>query len=172
MEKNYYIFGIVFGIVFALGIAAIIFLFHHKKHPETFKYDERQTAARGKAFMAGFYTTLITGFGVSIWEYLGTLPGEPFLWHVAALIIGILVFALTSIHFDAYVGFADKPERFIRIGILFCIAMALSGYANLAGGRQEGKVPAMINLFVILMWVIIVIALLIRKARAKAEDEE
>lgn len=172
MDNTYYISGIIFGIVFALTAAFIGYIIRRKVHHNTFKYDERQTSAQGKAFKVGFYTTLITSLGVSIWEHIGTLPGEAFLWHVGALFIGILVYVLTAIHLDAYVGIYDKPERFIRMGFLFCIAMAMSGYANLAGGQPEGKVIAVINLFIVIMWVSIVAALMIRKAKTKAEEDE
>ena len=53
---NYYLLGVVVGIVFALAVFFISAYLHRKKHPETGKYDERQIIGRGKAFQAGFFT--------------------------------------------------------------------------------------------------------------------
>ena len=56
---NYYLLGVVVGIVFALAVFFISAYLHRKKHPETGKYDERQIIGRGKAFQAGFFTLLL-----------------------------------------------------------------------------------------------------------------
>lgn len=170
---NYYILGIIFGILFALSIAFISWSIHRKVHPNSGKYDERQLVGRGKAFQAGFFTTLIACAGVSIWEYTaGGLPGEAFLWHIGALFVGVLVYALTAIHYDAYVGIYDSPARFIRMGVIFVAAMALCGIANLSTGRQESMTIAYLNLAIAVMWVIIVAALLLHRRKLQQEDEE
>lgn len=170
---NYYILGVIFGIITALGIAAIVWMVHRKLRPNSGKYDERQIAGRGKAYQAGFFTLLIAGAALNVWEYCaGGLPGIPFLWHMGVIFLGIAVYALTAIHYDAYVGIYDKPSRFIRMGILFIVAMGLSGISNLCSGREEGFVIACLNLGVAVMWILIVSALLIHRRMAEAEEEE
>lgn len=170
---NYYMLGFIFGIVFAIGIALIAWNIRRKLHPNSGKYDERQMIGRGKAFQAGFFTTLIASAGVSIWEYIAEgLPGAPFLWHIGALLLGVMVFALTAIHFDAYVGVYDTPARFIRIGVCFMVALGLIGFVNLRTDRPEGQVTAILDLAIAAMWVVIVIALMLHQKGASKEDEE
>lgn len=170
----YYTLGFIFGILLALTIAFIAWCIHRKKHPDSGKYDERQIAARGKAFQAGFFTILISGAAVSIWEFLAeaSLPGGAYVWHMCSLGLGICVFAVTAIFQDAYVGIYDKPARFIRMGIFFIIAMCLSGFANLTLARSESHVVAILNLAVAVMWVIIIAAMLIRQKMRASEDAE
>lgn len=170
---DYYFLGVIFGILFALAAAVIAWFIHLKKHPNSGKYDERQVAGRGKAFQAGFFTTLIASAGVSIWEYLAEgLPGSAFLWHIGALFVGLLVYALTAIHYDAYVGMYDSPTRFVRMGVIFVAANALIGLVNLNNDRPSGVIMPYLNLAIAIMWIIIVAALLLHRRNAQKEDEE
>lgn len=167
-----YTLGLIFGIIVGIGVFLIAWFFRRKNHPELDKYDERQTVGRGKAFRAGFYTLLTANAAVSVWDYLDGLPGEPFLWHFSALMLGVTVFALTAIHYDAYVGMYDTPHRWMKIGICLFVAMALSGYSNLRSGRPEGRVMAFLNLSIAVIWVIIVAALMLHRHSTQQEDEE
>lgn len=169
---NAYTWGLVFGISLGIGIFLIATLVSRKKHPEYNKYDERQIVGRGKAFQAGFFTTLIASAAVTIWEYIDGLPGVPFLWHICALMLGVAVFALTAIHFDAYIGMNDSPMRWVKIGLLFVVAMGLSGYANLRTDRPEGRVMAFLNLTIAVIWIVLVVALMIHRRNAQKEAEE
>lgn len=169
---DYYMLGMIFGIVIAVGIALIAWFIKRKQNPNSWQFDERQVIGRGKAFQAGFFTTLAASAAVSIWEYIeGSLPGIPFLWHIGALLFGVLVFALTAIHFDAYVGMNENPGKFTRTGVIFTIAMILIAIANLTNGREEGFVTGILNLFIAGMWAAIVAALLLHR-KASQEDEE
>lgn len=170
---DYYILGIIFGIITALTVFFISWLIFRKKHPNGFKYDERQMIGRGKAFQAGFFTTLICSAAVSTWEYaVGPLPYQPFLWHIGALLLGIAAFAVTAIHFDAYVGMNDTPDRFIKIGILFIIAMTLIGIGNLSSSRPSSIVMAWLNLGLAILWGVILAALLLHRRKENEEDSE
>ena len=169
---NYYYLGILFGITFALAAFLISVILHKKKHPNSGKYDERQLAARGKAFQAGFFTLLIAGAICNVWDYVSALPGGSFLWNIGVLLLGVTVFAVTAIHFDAYVGMYDSPRRFYTSGVCFFFAMAAIGLVNFHNGRPEGRVLGIINFGVGLMWIIIVAALLLHRWSAGEKEEE
>lgn len=168
---NYYYLGIIFGVLFALGVFIIACFIHKKRHPNTGKYDERQTLGRGRAFHAGFFTLLIAGAICNIWDYVSPLPGGSFLWNIGVLLLGVTVFAVTAIHFDAYVGMYDNPRRFLLMGIGFIVFMAGSSLINFHNGRPEGRIIAITNFGVGIVWLIIVAALLLHRRNAQKEEE-
>ena len=90
---NYYLLGVVVGVIFALGVFFIRLYLHKKKHPNTGKYDERQIIGRGKAFQAGFFTLLAAGALCNIWDFVSPLPGGSFVWNISVLLLGVTVFA-------------------------------------------------------------------------------
>ncbi len=167
---NDYLWGITLGAFLVLVLAFIGYYVIAKKCGDV-KYDERQRAGRGKAFQAGFFTLLISGAIVSILNYMDVLPGSDFVWQMAALVVGIAVFALTAIHFDAYVGMTDTPKRFIIMGSFFTAAMILSAIGNFLADEKDNHDIGFINLILAVIWMLIVVALLIHN-RKKTEDEE
>lgn len=167
-----YMLGVTAGVTFGLIIFVCAWFWRRRKNPAWNKFDERQIVGRGKAFQAGFFTLLIAGAACAIWEYATGLPGESFLWHIGVLLLGITVFALTAIHYDAYVGMYDTPHRFMRMGILFIVAMTLSGLSNLLSDRPESRTMAFMNLAVAIIWVLIVAALQLHRKKAAMEDAE
>ena len=169
---DYYLSGIIFGIFFALAAFLMARFIHKKRHPNSGKYDERQMAGRGKAFQAGFFTLLIAGAACNIWDYISPLPGGSFLWNIGVLLLGVAVFAVTAIHFDAYMGMYDSPRRFLTMGACFIFAMAAIGFGNLHNGRPEGRILGIINFGVGLVWIVIVAALLLHRRSAGEKEEE
>lgn len=169
---NYYLLGIVFGIIFALAVFVISVVLHKKIHPNSGKYDERQMAGRGKAFQAGFFTLIIVGATCNVWDFVSPLPGGSFLWNIGVLLLGVTVFAVTAIHFDAYMGMYDSPRRFLTAGLCFIFAMAAMGLTNLHNGRPEGRILGIINFGVGLVWMIIVAALLLHRRSAGEKEDE
>lgn len=168
---NYYLLGVIFGIIFALAAFIISFILHKKKYPNSGKYDERQMVGRGRAFQAGFFTLLIAGAICNIWDYISPLPGGSFLWNIGVLLLGVTVFAVTAIHFDAYMGMYDNPRRFFTMGACFIICMPLMGMGNLCSDREMSRAIGMLDFAVAAVWLIIVAALLLHRRNAQKEDE-
>lgn len=168
---DYYVFGIICGILSAGSVALIIWLVNRKTLKEYAKYDERQVIGRGKAFQAGFYSLLVLEGSVLIWEMLGNLPLSPALWHFAALLAGVTVFAVTAIHYDAYIGMRDNPSRIIRSGALFTVAMVLSSITNLHSELTFSHIMGYMDLILAAAWVIIICALLIHRKKSQEETE-
>ena len=168
---NYYLLGVVVGVIFALGVFFISLYLHKKKHPNTGKYDERQMLGRGKAFQAGFFTLLIAGGICNIWDFVSPLPGGSFLWNIGVLLLGVTVFAVTAIHFDAYVGMYDSPRQFLTMGACFIFVMVTIGLNNLHSHRPESRIIGITNFGVGIVWIIIVIALLLHRRKAQKEEE-
>lgn len=164
---NYYILGIFFGVL--LGSVVIVAV--KLRHPNASKYDERQLISRGKAFQAGFFTLLIAGVTCNLWDIASPLPGESFLWNIGVLLLGVAVFAVTAIHYDAYLGLFDNPKWFLFGGFCFIFAMSLSAVSNLHSDRPFQKNLGILDLEVGLVWAVIVIALLLHRRNAQKEEE-
>ena len=168
---NYYLLGVVVGVIFALGVFFISMYLHKKKHPNTGKYDERQIIGRGKAFQAGFFTLIAAGALCNIWDFVSPLPGGGFVWNIGVLLLGVTVFAVTAIHLDAYVGMYDSPRQLLTAGSCFIFAMAVFGVSNLHSDRPGNRGLAVLNFGVGLVWLIIVAALLLHRRNARKEEE-
>ena len=168
---SYYTLGIIFGITLSLGAFLLAYFIHKKRHPNTGKYDERQTLGRGRAFQAGFFTLLIAGAICNIWDYISPLPGGSFLWNICVLLLGVAVFAVTAIHFDAYMGMYDNPRRFFTMSACFIICMPLMGMGNLCSDRELSRAIGILDFAVAAVWVIIVAALLLHRRNAQKEEE-
>lgn len=164
---DYYVLGIVIGIL----IGVMVILAVKLCHPQGYQYDERQMIGRGKAFQAGFFSLLIAGGICNAWDFVSPLPGGSFLWNICALLLGVTVFAVTAIHFDAYVAMNDNPKRFLTMGTCFIFAMPLIGLSNLHGDRPMQHTLGILNLAVAMVWIIIVATFLLHRRNARKEDE-
>lgn len=167
---NFYVLGIICGILSGGSVALIIWLVNKKAGTHA-QYDERQVVGRGKAFQAGFYSLLVLEGIVVAWETLGELPLSPVLWHFTALLTGVTIFCVTAIHYDAYIGMNDNPAKTIRSGVLLTIAMALSCITNLHSERAASHTMGFMNLVLAIAWVIIICALLIHRKKSQEEAE-
>lgn len=167
--STYYIAGIIVGVCVGLAILAVTKYQHRKKYGSA-QYDERQMVGRGKAFQAGFFTSLITNLLYSTYNYLDPLPGEPFLWQMGCMALSILVFVLVAIHYDAYLSLTDKPETFLRTSVLLTVAMALIGFGNLRS-KYSNHTAGIIQMMIAGMWLIITVAMLIRIYRDIKESD-
>ncbi|MCC8076635.1 MAG: hypothetical protein LIO95_12000 [Clostridiales bacterium] len=106
---------------FAAGIAVtlLVFLLFRRlwlgKWRVRSEYDERQKAAQGVAYRNAFWTVvgymllgwLLNLFGVE----LSASPSFLF----AGVVLGILVYAVSCILLDAYMGLNDNPRRWVAV---------------------------------------------------------
>lgn len=168
---NYYLLGMIVGVIFALAFFILSLFIRKKKGTYPCKYDERQMVGRGKAFQTGFFTLLSAGALCNIWDFASPLPGGSFLWNIGVLLLGVTVFAVTAIHFDAYLSLNENPQQFLATGACFVFAMATIGLGNLHSNRPEGRIMGIINFGVGIVWIIIVAALLLHRRNSQKEDE-
>lgn len=168
---NYYLLGMIVGVIFALAFFILSLFIRKKKGTYPCKYDERQMVGRGKAFQAGFFTLLSAGALCNIGDFASPLPGGSFLWNIGVLLLGVTVFAVTAIHFDAYLSLNENPQQFLATGACFVFAMATIGLGNLHSNRPEGRIMGIINFGVGIVWIIIVAALLLHRRNSQKEDE-
>jgi len=172
-----WITDLVLGLIVAAVIALVIALGVKRSHLPS--YDERQTAARGKAYRAGFYTLLaamaVLIFLLTVTEDLPLTREAMAVLAFAALCLGAVVFACTAIWHDAYIGLTESPGRYKgMILILTAVNLAVGGIELYRSDFfAEGIVFSNCSsLLVGIMGLIILITLLVKQyADRRAETE-
>lgn len=164
---DFYILGVSMGLVF--GGILLSFIYAKCKKAGDYEYDERQIAGRGKAFQYGFYTTLVAEGACACADFANILPGKGLPWLVGALLLGIIAYALTAIHFDAYYGFRGRAERYYIMGTCFMLAMILIGISNVSSGNPNKVAFGIVSFEVAAVWLVIVVALLLHQRSSKEE---
>ena len=159
----------VLAALFVLMLGVVLFLTFSKKGNKY--YDERQIIGRGKAFEAGFFTLLISEFFVSFPDLVDSLPGSFFVWQMAAIGLSMVVFALTAVHFDAYLSMRNTPKQYIVMGCFFTVSALLLARVNFRDGEAGSREVGFLCLMAAVVWVVLVAALLIHN-RKKTRDEE
>lgn len=165
---NDYVLGILAGA--ALSVGLFFFIRVLCKKAGDCEYDERQMVGRGKAFRAGFFTTLIAGAIIACLDFCELLPGRSLPWSMGALLLGVAVFAVTAIHYDAYIGFKSNPRRYYIMGACFIAAMVCNGILNIRNADPDRIAFGILNFQVAAIWVVIIIALLAHRAGRKEEE--
>ena len=167
--------SIPFGIGVIVGLLAVIvtIVIIKRKNRGGSKYDERQVAARGKAFAGGFMTFLFSEvivFTIEIFTGEPLVIGVPGILSCIIMLLAALVFVEVSIFLDAYFA-PNKPMPkswyviMTLLGITFIIKAVLDNdywyrYMNLAAG-----------VFVLIVMASLLVKMLISK-KAEKEDEE
>ena len=154
--------GFVVGILIVAIVCAVAAKVARRKGAGKGEYDERQIAARGKAFSAAYFTLLIY---LAIWTVLRTLElpffKEPVsVWGGALL--SIAVFVGYSIFHDAYFKASESPRTWI---VIICAAGLLNlgiGIAHLVlETTLQERLYDNMNLFVGMLLVATLACLLI-----------
>ena len=165
--------SITFGIGLVVGLLAVLVTVVILKKQNKNKYDERQVAARGKAFAGGFMTFLfseVVVFTIEIFTGEPLVIGVPGVLSVIIMLLAALVFVEVSIFMDAYFQPNKKMPKIWYIsttllGIIFIIQALRDNdywyrYINLAAG-----------IFVLIIMTSLLVKKLISK-KAEKEDEE
>lgn len=168
-----YAAGLAFGIVTALIIFALIWKFNKKRLKGQF--DERQELVRGRGYKYACFTLLGLITADLLAESFGifeTLPVTRDLALFAIILAGVMVYALYCIKNDSYFGVGTDTRTYRAVMWVVIVSNAISGFSNLRDGAMvDGKLafgPCASLLFVI-AFVIIMIALYVKKYRADKE---
>lgn len=167
MDK-FYILGIMVGVLIGAAIGAILYFMRHKNGVRT--YDERQIAARGKAARFGFVTLLALNAVLVFFDSANLTAQQRVMLQLLAMIVSLLVFALTAIRNDAYISMTENPKQFAFSGSILAVSMGVIGLVNLTAEREPNIVMGALCLAISAMWVIILAAFAIHNRR-KADEE-
>ena len=164
-------FGI--GLMIALAVGAIVWFALKASKKDCKKYDERQVAARGKAYRAGFVAFVICELAVFFVELFTEQPlmlFAPGVVQIFILLACLLVFIEYAIFSDAYYNVGEK------FNIRWCIIMLLLGIVYIIQFiRSEDDWYKLYTLAAGVFIIIVIISIMIKHAvnkKREAEDEE
>lgn len=120
-ENAFYAAGFIVGFLLVVIISMIFHVLRKKKRQNqnlpTAEYDERQLAARGRAFQIGFFVTVLYMIVVGILDPSKlSLPLDLLMYLGACL--GICIFGIVCIIKDAYLPVRNRPVAMILILLL------------------------------------------------------
>lgn len=168
---NYFALGIGVGIL--VGILLLVIRTGAKR--QKCEYDERQLAARQHATQTAFYVTLAALLLASLPELFGIRWCEAPLDKFLCAFLGLGVFVVIAIREDAYFGLQDRRRNMV---ILFAI-VALCQLAGSINAILNGEVlvdgiltTRTLQPATALLFIVVVIALLVKEKQNTREDEE
>ena len=167
------IIGGITGIIIGLIVAVFVFRYVHRNKKLYTEYDEMQKLIRGEGYKYAFYTVLILEAVLCVLTMGMELPAEPYVVHFFVIFVGVTVQASYCIWKGAYIGQNTNLPRYI-------ILMAVISVLNIAGAFMawksgelivDGKFQSpMVNLLCGLMFAVIGIVGLVRKAADREEE--
>lgn len=168
--------SIYFGVGLACGLLTVVIVLAilKKKNKDSCEYDERQIAARGRAYKGAFATFIMSELVVFIAEIIMERPlviGHPGVLSILIILISCFVFVVIAIFNDAYFS-PNKPFPKVWFGamILFGIVMIVRYF--LENDSWNRIINLATGIFILSIMFSIIIKLLISKKADKAEDEE
>ena len=158
-------FGFAIGLMVVAAACAIVIKVLRQRNGKPVKYDERQQAARGKAFTLAYATLLIY---LAVWMILNSLE-IPFFSMYTSVLVGVLisvaVFAGYSIFTDAYFRASDKPTSWIAlIGAISLMNLGIGAWHAIKETTMQARWLENANLMVGIMCLIVLVCALIKRA--------
>ena len=173
MERSvYYYLGLAAGIALGVIIVAIAWRIRKKKGLSC-AYDERQIAARGKAYKYGFFTFLIyfALYGVfqmfTEGKYVTSLSGI-----TIGICVAVFVFASNAVWNDAYFSVQESPSYYMWLFFAVGLMNLVNGARGLLGHGEEGMFEENIMcLSVGVMFVLLMAVVVVKRQKDKKEGE-
>ena len=160
--------AITFVVVFL-----ILFYYAKRKNGDlNTEYDERQVAARGKAYKAGYYAMMLY---YALYFIADTIEIEiPNKYNAtlifAGIAFGVAVFTVAAIRSDAYLKMNESRERQIKLIVLLIVINGGVGIVNIMSGEISEILP--LNPLVTLLGIVILSAMLIHQKKTSGAEED
>ena len=151
----------------------LFFITRKKKNNKNAEYDERQIAARGKAFRAGFFSMMLYFawfMVVSTFEFELISRYNVYIIF-AGIVFGIGVFAVMAIKNDAYLKLNTKVGTQLKVMVLITVVNIASGIVNYVYGDAKSGAFLM-NALCALLSIVILAAILIHQKKISGNEED
>ena len=168
----YYETGNGIGLAFAVFVLLVLVL-NEKKKTEQVMYDEMQTAVRGRAYQYATVTGVLAGIITSFLLDWDAFPMDGSLAIIAVSFLMITVYVVYMVMKGVYFGISGKWKKWTLLIFIIGLCNLITGILRIAeDGLPEGKLTAT-NITVIMgvMFMVIVVAVLIQKAREKRSED-
>lgn len=168
--------GVAVGVAIAAAIWALLVSLRKKRSGDAPEFDERQLAARAKAYSSAFFTLL--GY-LAVVALLDSIAEVRWCDLYTACFLGIMlalnVFVIAAIRSDAYFGMHERPVTLIvlfgfvaALNLGVAIARFADGEPLLAHGLLTRE--SSMNLILGIGFVPVTVAAIVSAARARRED--
>ena len=159
-------FGI--GLMIALAVGMLVWVFLKASKKDCKKYDERQIAARGKAYRAGFVAFVICElavFFVELFTEQALMLFAPGVLQIFILLFCLLIFIEYAIFSDAYYNVGEG------FNIKWCIIMLLLGIVYIIQFiRSDDEWYRLYTLAAGVFIIIVITSIMIKQAINKKRD--
>ena len=173
---NFKTIGIIYGLVVGIFVVLIVCALTKNGDRSELKYDERQLAARGKAFKGGFFTILIMNFLAVIFTAAEiSIPIDSTLAMLISCFLGMLVFLGIAIWENAYYALNENGRNVVIAFTIIGLINFVIGIINLRGdevivnGVVQGE--KCMNFMCALLFIYIAMVTAIRVYVDKKADE-
>ena len=168
--------AILCGLFFGIAMTIVLRVITTDSGTLTCEYDERQIAARGKAFRYGFWTALVYLGCVALLHMITVqIPMEEYLVDFIGILIALCVMLTVCIWEDAYFALNENRGKlmviFAAVSVLNLLAVLMNfslGLVIVNGRLSLGSV----NIFCLVMVVYVFVNLWLKDARDRKEDAE
>ena len=161
------------GLGFALLVGVLIWI-AARANSKNCKYDERQIAAQGKAYKAGFVTFIgweIVEFFIELFTGEPIMPFAPGTLRVIEILVCILVYLEVSIFTDAYFPTGKPFNKAWCFIMLFLGATYFLQFFTSKNKSEKVSVLA-VGIFIVITMASIIIKQIINKKAEAAEEKE
>lgn len=173
MKSISYYIGFLVGFLIVVGFGLLIRFTRQSKRLKP-EFDERQVAARGKAYKAGFFSLLIYGAIRTALQAFGPEWCSGLVFEVLGIVIGAGAFAIVAISNDAYLGFnEDNRHAMIILSIIGVLNFACGIIGIITDGLwKDGKIPtSFVNLLISVLFLVIVVTNWLHKKKGNEIEE-
>ena len=167
--------GIVTGIVVGVVLALIGAKYTKKNKKEKFTYDERQKAVRGDGYKYAFYTLMIYNVIYACLDIALDRPwAETFAGMTAGICLALVVMVIYCIWHDCYFSLNEDPKKVLIFFGIIAVINAIIAVIHGINGKliMDGMLTNnSVNLIVAVMFGVVMIALAVRRAAGKEEED-
>ena len=168
--------GLVFGIcIAAAGWFVVRRILHRGECREEMDYDERQQAARGRAYLKGYRALVLSAGVYAMLDVFDVRFCRPYVAVWLCILLSVVVFALTVIRNDAYLSMRTNPKSWMILYALIGGLNLVRGGLSAARGHlveADGLGTAAVSLSIGVAFGIILIAALLHQRRSGKGEEE
>lgn len=167
--------GALCGVVIGLILSLILLVVCNKNRKIRTEYDERQKAVRGQAYAWGFFSAIAYFAVMSIASIMDvTMYVSDTVLFFGGIFFCVTVMAVYSIWKDAYWGLNNNRKSYAIVFIAAFVINLLVAIINIVSGEMvvDGVIQgSCVNLLCAVMFVVIGMTLLIKKAVKKEEED-
>ena len=163
------------GVLVGLLLAVVLMRYMNRDHKVKTQYDEMQKSIQNKGYKYGFYTLIIFEALLCLVPSSVRIPAEAIVLHFVPIFLGVTVYAGYSIWNGAYVGLNTNMKRYMVVAVVASLVNFLAFFMawQSDGLVKDGALQApFVNLLCAVMFAVLGVIALLRRASRRVETEE